>query len=153
MRTLRAPVTAALASAALAAAAAPLAAPLAAASLALGACVSARGATPTGEVTGWVRDIRLDNLRGEVGRPFESRLTWRDNYIEQPEFDVSGLPPGLRFDPASRRIVGTPTSAGFFPVSVAIRKHVPEETGHRPHPDERWWPASFELEIYAPVGD
>ena len=149
MRILRAPVTAAVAAAALGAAAS---APLAAA-LALGACTSAQNATPTGEVTGWVRDIQLDNLRGEVGRPFESRLTWRDNYIEQPDFDVSGLPPGLAFDPASRRIIGTPKRAGFFTVNVAIRKHVPPKAGHRPHPDERWWPASFELEIYAPVSD
>src|SRR5690606_440177 len=108
---------------------------------------------PTGEVTGWVRDIKLDNVRGEVGRPFQSRLTWRSNYIGEAdaEIDVSGLPPGLRFDRATRAIVGTPTEAGFYKVNVAVRQPPPPEPAHRPHPDERWWPATFELEIYAPI--
>ena len=101
----------------------------------------------------WVRDIQLEPLRGEAGKPFEASLTWRDNYIREPEFEVSGLPPGLRFDPAARKVVGKPTRAGFFTVNVAIRKQVSKESGHRPSPDERWWPASFQLEVYAPMKD
>lgn len=125
-----------------------------AALLAGAACTTTQGARPTGSSPDvWVRDIQLEPRRGEVGRPFEATLTWRDNYIKEPEFDVSGLPPGLSFDPASRTIKGTPKHAGFFTVNVAIRKRVVRETGHRPTPDERWWPASFQVEIYKPMKD
>jgi hypothetical protein len=118
------------------------------------ACTTTQGARPTGKAPNvWVRDIQLEPLRGEAGKPFEATLTWSDNYIQQPEFDVSGLPPGLVFDPASRKVKGTPKKVGFFTVNVAIRKHVEAESGHRPAPDERWWPASFQLEIYAPMKD
>lgn len=125
------------------------------AALVLGAaCTTTQGARPTGKSPDvWVRDIQLEPRRGEVGKPFEATLTWRDNYIKEPEFDVSGLPPGLAFDPVARAIKGTPKRAGFFTVNVAIRKRVSGETGHRPAPDERWWPASFEVEIYAPMKD
>ena len=118
------------------------------------ACTTTRNTKQTGESPkGWVRDIQLEPLRGEAGKPFEATLSWRDNYIQEPEFEVSGLPPGLVFDPASRKVIGTPKRAGFFTVNVAIRKRVPVETGHRPTPDERWWPASFQLEVYAPMKD
>lgn len=125
-----------------------------AAALFAAACTTTRGAKPTGSSPDvWVRDIQLEPLRGEAGRPFEATLTWRDNYIKQPELEVTGLPPGLRFDPAARKLLGTPKRAGFFTVNVAIRKQVSTESGHRPSPDERWWPASFQLEIYAPMKD
>lgn len=118
------------------------------------ACTTTRGTKPTGESPNvWVRDIQLEPLRAEAGKPFEATLTWRDNYIREPEFDVEGLPPGLRFDPAARKVVGTPKRAGFFTVNVGIRKQVSKESGHRPTPDERWWPASFQLEVYAPMKD
>jgi hypothetical protein len=118
------------------------------------ACTTTQGARPTGTAPDvWVRDIQLEPLRGEVGKPFEATLTWRDNYIKEPEFDVSGLPPGLVFDPATRKVAGKPRRAGFYTVNVAIRKQVPAETGHRPSPEERWWPASFQLEIFAPMKD
>ncbi|HEU5056081.1 MAG TPA: hypothetical protein VFU21_06135 [Kofleriaceae bacterium] len=127
---------------------------LAAALVAAAACTTTQGARPTGKSPDvWVRDIQLEPLRAEVGRPFEATLTWRDNYIREPEFDVSGLPPGLRFDPATRKVVGKPARPGFFTVNVAIRKQVSKESGHRPSPDERWWPASFQLEVYAPMKD
>jgi hypothetical protein len=122
--------------------------------VAAAACTTTQGARPTGEAPDvWVRDIQLEPLRAEAGRPFEATLTWRDNYIREPEFDVSGLPPGLRFDPATRKVVGKPERPGFFTVNVAIRKQVSKESGHRPTPDERWWPASFQLEVYAPMKD
>lgn len=125
-----------------------------AAALGAAGCTTTQGARPTGSSPDvWVRDIQLEPLRAEVGRPFEASLTWRDNYIRQPEFDVTGLPPGLRFDPGARKVVGTPKRAGFFTVNVAIRKQVSKESGHRPTPDERWWPASFQLEVYAPMKD
>src|SRR5678809_1222845 len=125
------------------------------AALVLGAaCTTTQGTRPTGSSPDvWVRDIQLEPRRGEVGRPFEATLTWRDNYIKEPEFDVSGLPPGVAFDPATRTIKGKPKHAGFFTVNVAIRKHVVKETGHRPTPEERWWPASFQVEIYNPMKD
>ena len=121
--------------------------------MAAGCTTTATARDPAPGQSIWVRDIRLDTVRGEVGRPFKSRLTWNDNYIEEPEFDVDGLPPGLRFDPATRAITGTPRRAGFFTVNVAIRKRVPPSSTHRPKPDERWWPASFEFEIYRPMTD
>jgi len=116
-------------------------------------CTSTQNTVQSGEATGWVRDIQLEPLRAEVGRPFEATLTWRDNYIREPEFDVKGLPPGLVFDPAARKVVGKPKRAGFFTVNVGIRKQVSTESGHRPSPDERWWPASFQLEVYSPMKD
>ena len=125
-----------------------------AALLATAACTTTQGTKPTGASPDvWVRDIQLEPLRGEAGKPFEATLTWRDNYIREPEFDVKGLPPGLVFDPAARKVVGKPKRAGFFTVNVGIRKQVSQESGHRPTPDERWWPASFQLEIYAPMKD
>jgi len=125
------------------------------AALLLGAaCTTTQGTRPTGKSPDvWVRDIQLEPLRAEVGKPFEATLTWRDNYIREPEFDVKGLPPGLRFDPAARKVVGKPGRAGFFTVNVGIRKQVSKETTHRPSPDERWWPATFQLEVYAPMKD
>jgi hypothetical protein len=116
-------------------------------------CTSTQHTTQVGEVKGWVRDIQLDNLRGEVGRPFQSRLTFRTDYIDDPEFHAADLPPGLRFDSDSRSIVGTPKRAGFYRVQVSLRKRVPKEAGRRPKPDERWWPADFEIEIYKPMVD
>lgn len=118
------------------------------------ACTTTQGAKPTGTSPDvWVRDIQLDPLRAEVGRPFEATLTWRDNYIREPEIEVTGLPEGLRFDLPARKVVGAPKRPGFFTVNVAIRKQVVKKSGHRPSPDERWWPASFQLEVYAPMKD
>ena len=127
---------------------------LMAALLSAAACTTTQGTKPTGESPDvWVRDIQLEPLRGEAGKPFEASLTWRDNYIREPEFDVTGLPAGLAFDTASRKVKGIPKRVGFFTVNVAIRKQVSKESGHRPTPDERWWPASFQLEVYAPMKD
>src|SRR6187397_1955418 len=103
------------------------------------ACTTTQGTKPSGTTPDvWVRDIQLEPLRGEAGKPIEATLTWHDNYIREPEFDVKGLPPGLVFDPAARKVVGKPKRAGFFTVNVGIRKQVSTESGHRPTPDERW---------------
>lgn len=102
-----------------------------------------------------VWNIQIENLRGEAGRPFKSRVTWRDNYITEPELEVAGLPPGLIFDPASRTISGTPTEPGFHGVQVAVRQLVRverNERGEREKPHNRWWVEEFQLEIYKPVG-
>jgi hypothetical protein len=98
-----------------------------------------------------VEDISLSETNGEIGRPFRADITWRDNYIDDPEISVTGLPPGLELDLAERAIVGTPTQDGFFTIQVAIRKRRPDEKLYRPRPDDRWWPAEFELSIYRPV--
>jgi hypothetical protein len=118
------------------------------------ACTTTRGA-PASEPNSnaWVRDIDLSPLRAQVGQPFTATLSYRDNFIDHPEYSVSGLPPGLVFDAASKAVKGTPSRAGFFTLNVAVRKAVPPERAHRPRPDERWWPATFELEVYAPVDD
>ena len=100
-----------------------------------------------------VWDIAIENLRGEVGRPYSAKLTWKDSYIREPEFEIGGLPPGLIFDPATRTISGTPEVAGFHTVDVAIRKRIPIDSDARPAPEDRWWTARFQLEIYRPVVD
>ncbi len=100
-----------------------------------------------------VDHIELLTTRGEVGKPFHGELTWQDNYITEPEIEISGLPPGLHFDVAKRTVVGTPTQAGFFTVNVAIRKQIDHGNFHRPKVDERWWPAEIEVEIYKPMKD
>jgi hypothetical protein len=120
--------------------------------IALAACTTTTGTTPTGpspQVR--VRDIELAPLRGEVGVPYSATLTWVDNYITEPELRLTGAPPGLTFDSASRTLRGTPKRAGFYTVQVAIRKRVRPEPNHRPTPDERWWPATFEVQIFAPI--
>jgi hypothetical protein len=118
-------------------------------------CTTTATAQPASKESGphWVRDIQLEPLRGEVGKPFQGKVTWDDNYIRDPEVEVSGLPPGLIYDPATRTVSGSPKQAGFFSVNVNIRKHVRVEPGHRPSPDEHWWPATFQLEVYKPMKD
>ena len=99
----------------------------------------------------WVRSIELSETRGEVGRPFSSTVTWRSNYLEDPEFDVKGLPVGITFDVAKRELKGVPKHPGFYTVTVALRKKAKRDRTHRPQSDERWWPADFQVEIYKPV--
>jgi hypothetical protein len=108
------------------------------------------GAAPPGE-DHYVHQIQLTNTRGEVGRPFAAEITWEDNYLTAVEISASGLPPGLVLDQAKRLISGTPTRAGFFTVELAVRKQVDRERLHKPTPDERWWPARQQIEIYAPM--
>lgn len=98
-----------------------------------------------------VEEIELSTTHGEVGRPFRADITWRSNYLEDPEISVTGLPPGLELDADNRAIVGTPTQDGFFTIQVALRRPRPDEKMYRPTPDDRWWPEEFELEIYKPV--
>ena len=99
----------------------------------------------------WVRDIKLSVVRGEIGKPFSSEVTYDTNYLKNPEWSVTGLPPGLKFDPAKRAITGKPTKDGFFTVNVAVRTVAArDEAGHKPKPDERWWPETFQIEIYKP---
>ena len=119
-----------------------------------GACVGgpAQPIKDGGESERWVRDIELSSVRGEVGRPFSGEVTYETNYLRDPEWEVSGLPPGLKWDEIARAIVGTPKQDGFFTVNIALRKKVDRKDGtHRPKPDERWWPAKFRVEIFKPV--
>jgi hypothetical protein len=101
--------------------------------------------------THYVRNIDLTTSRGEVGRPFESIITWEDNYLSEFELTATGLPPGLSLDPPKKRIAGTPTRAGFFTVEVAVRKRFERGELHKSQPDERWWPARLQIDIYAPL--
>jgi hypothetical protein len=102
-----------------------------------------------GEEDHWVRDIRLSSSRGEVNSPFSAEVTYETNFLRDPEWELTGLPAGLVFDADKRRITGVPKQPGFFTVNVAVRKRAPrDDPRHRPRPDERWWPATFELEIY-----
>ena len=95
--------------------------------------------------------MELSETRGEVGRAFTSELTYKTNYLENPEFRVSELPEGLRWDEASRAIVGTPTKPGFHSVNIAVRS-AGEEKWHDKHKeDDRWWPTDFDIEIYRPI--
>jgi hypothetical protein len=100
----------------------------------------------------WVRDIEISSVRGEVGRPFAGEVTYETNYLRDPEWEVTDLPPGLRWDEKSRSIVGTPEKEGFFSVNVALRKKVDRKDGtHKPKADERWWPETFRIEVFKPV--
>jgi hypothetical protein len=101
----------------------------------------------------YVRNIDLSTTRGEVGRPFESAITWEDNYLTEIELTATGLPPGLSLNPPKRIIAGTPTRAGFFTVEVAVRKKFERDEFHKTQPDERWWPARLQIEIYAPLAE
>ena len=118
-------------------------------------CTSTQGTKPAdpNDETFWVRDMTLSETRGEVGRPFTSELTYKTNYLNNPEFEVSGLPPGLTWDDAKRAIVGAPKSPGFHTVHIAVRSAGEKDWHDKRDSLDRWWPASFEIEIYRPVGD
>ena len=118
------------------------------------ACATTGSATGSDESLGHtVQNIRLSNERGEVGRPFAAELSFDRNFEDAVEIEVTGLPPGLRFDDSRRAITGTPTEPGFFPVQLSVRKRVTRGRWHRPTADERWWSADVTLEIYRPVRD
>ncbi len=124
-----------------------------AATLAAG-CATTKGTTTAGETPDdRVWNIRLSSERGEVGKPFQSEVTFQRNFDGEVEFDVGGLPPGLSFDDKTKAIVGKPTQAGFFTVNVAVRKHVARGRWHRPKADEHWWRQEVSLEIYTPMRD
>jgi len=119
--------------------------------LALPACFTTHAEPAEPDTNHSVDNIQLSTTRGQVGKPFEGQLTWHDNYIDEPEIQISGLPPGLQFDSGKRAVVGKPTQVGFFTVNVAVRKKVDKSNFHRPKVDERWWPAEIEIEIYKPM--
>lgn len=55
---------------------------------------------------------------GYVGGTYPSTPITADNPLDN--ITVTGLPPGLTFDPATGLITGTPTQAGTFPVTVTV---------------------------------
>jgi hypothetical protein len=121
-------------------------------SLAALGCTTTRGTTAAEpDPQHYVRDIRLSQTRGEVGREFAGDLTWDSNFLREPEFALTGLPPGLRFDDGERKVVGVPARPGFFQVQVAIRSRVEEKAPRRPTPEDRWWTEVVRIEIYDPI--
>ncbi|MCW1925038.1 putative Ig domain-containing protein [Luteolibacter arcticus] len=52
---------------------------------------------------------------GEAGTPFGYRI---ETVLPAENFQITGLPPGLSFDPASRLLDGIPSTAGVFTVQV-----------------------------------
>ena len=118
-------------------------------------CTSTQGtrsADPSDESL-WVRDMALSETRGEVGRAFTSELSYKTNYIENPEFEVRNLPDGLRWDDENRAIVGKPKSPGFHTVNIAVRSAGEKDWHEKGDALDRWWPTSFEIEIYRPIED
>jgi hypothetical protein len=101
----------------------------------------------------YVRNIELTSIRAEVGKRFQSQVSYQDNFLRNPEVQVNGLPSELHYDAASRSVVGVPRHPGFYPIQVAIREQVERGFLHTPRVEERWWTADFTLEIYAPLGE
>lgn len=100
----------------------------------------------------FVRDIGLSETRGEIGKPFKAEVTYETNYLNDPEWDVTGVPPGLSFDEKARAIVGTPKNDGFFTVNINLRKKVDrKDSRHKPRPDERWWSGTVRIDVFKPV--
>ncbi|NPD31045.1 BspA family leucine-rich repeat surface protein [Eggerthellaceae bacterium zg-1084] len=58
---------------------------------------------------------RIDDQTGRVGEPVSVPVTAENGTVE-----VTGLPDGLSYDPATGSIAGTPTASGDFPVTVKV---------------------------------
>ncbi|NPD31907.1 BspA family leucine-rich repeat surface protein [Eggerthellaceae bacterium zg-997] len=58
---------------------------------------------------------RIDDQVGRVGEPVSVPVTAENGTVE-----VTGLPDGLGYDPATGSIAGTPTASGDFPVTVTV---------------------------------
>lgn len=128
-------------------------APLAAAAVLATAAACTTSAGPPEPTTGpkpYVSRIELSRTSGEVGRPFQAEVAYHASHVREPEYSVSSLPPGLRFDSDEGTIVGVPEATGFFTVTVAIRN----QRGPGMHfatPKTAWFTETFELAIYQPV--
>ncbi len=95
-----------------------------------------------------VSSMRLSQTWGEVGKPFASTLNTVDNIRKEREYSVSKLPPGLKFDSKSGKILGVPKQSGFYIVSVAMRSKVEDRLFRYTTPNDRWFSEEFELRIY-----
>ncbi len=65
-----------------------------------------------------VYDLQADVTTSFYGTAFKPQYFQVPIYFEATSIDVSDLPGGLTFDPATKLISGTPTEDGTFPVAV-----------------------------------
>lgn len=131
----------------------PLGVALAAALVSTAGCATSAGPPP--EDTGpkpYVNRIELSRTMGEVGRPFEADIAIHSRHLLETEYDLSSLPPGLSYDVEKNAIVGVPERAGFFNVTVAVRKARGKGV-HFNTVEGAWFTEEFELAIYQPVED
>lgn len=119
----------------------------------LGACVSTQQTsehTHTISVetsSQMVTSLDLSKTVAEVGKPFASKMVHTDNFLDDAEYSISTMPPGLKFDAETGTISGVPTAPGFYRLHLAVRERVAKDN-LRPSPDHRWWTGDVELAIY-----
>lgn len=96
--------------------------------------------------------IDLSRTTGQVGENFEAQVSVESQHLGDTEVQVRSLPPGLRFDDATRSIVGIPNADGFYSVTVAVRKK--RSPGiHFSTPGGAWFSERLSIDIYRPVDD
>lgn len=119
-------------------------------SAALGCTTSAPAPSePAGDLA-YVSHMKLSRTFGEVGKPFQAEIAFSARRIDQPEYRVSSLPPGLRFDADKGVITGVPRHAGFYSVTVGVREEVVGGM-HWNTVHTAWHTEEFEIAIYNPV--
>lgn len=99
-----------------------------------------------------VSRIDLTQTTGQVGAKFEADITLHSKRLGEAEVKVRSLPPGLQFDPQSRKIVGVPEADGFFSVTVAVRKKRGKGI-HFSTPHGAWFSERLSIDIYRPVDE
>ena len=99
-----------------------------------------------------VTRIDLSQTAGQVGEKFEAKVLLHSQRLGNAEVKVRSLPPGLRFDPETRMILGVPEADGFFAVTVAVRK----ERGRGVHfstPHGAWFSERLSIDIFRPIDE
>lgn len=99
-----------------------------------------------------VSRIDLSHTTGQVGQKFEAEVQLHSKRLGESEVQVRSLPPGLRFDPETRTIVGVPEADGFFAVTVAVRKKRGPGV-HFSTPKGAWFSERLNIDIYRPIDE
>ena len=98
-------------------------------------------------------NVSLSRNKGMVNKHFSARIQYSSNFVNDPEYIISGtLPPGLTFDSSTGIIDGTPTTAGFWQIQARVRDRV--KGTHGQPPGEKWsYYDDVELGIYDKLVD
>lgn len=85
-------------------------------------------------------------IKFQVGTPASWSIPYYNPTNSVVEFEVSSLPAGLRYDPATKSIVGTPTAPAYATGSIRLIDRTTNQTDYR---SVTWFAAG----VVAPPGD